>query len=268
MHCRIILECSRSLYVHEGEQGVAIIVKGELKKKICKAHNFKVTEAQVTSIDEVALDRTGYNRNQKPSNGPTHPNQIVWNPQDKMFAAASNVKTLRSLGLHLAGFGVERQGVCDSTNDRRFGANYGVSARTLLEVFANVRKENTRLTEKELFMGANQLKLYLTENVQAGHWGVDENTFRPRWKDAVHAIASLKDKVIKFDPDTFPTDQIYLFTFDGVNFDVCEPRMHNPGSHWYNHKSHSAGVTYEVAIDIRSNRILWINGPKPGKTPI
>ena len=52
---------------------------------------------------------------------------------------------------------------------------------------------------------------------------------------------------------------------DGVNFTIHEPRAKNPGSHWYDHKSHSAGISYEVAIDVRRSQILWINGPRPGK---
>lgn len=50
-------------------------------------------------------------------------------------------------------------------------------------------------------------------------------------------------------------------SIDGVNFTTCEPRAKNPGSHWYDPKSHSACVSYEVAVDILRSQILWINGP-------
>jgi hypothetical protein len=114
-------------------------------------------------------------------------------------------------------------------------------------------------------MAVNELKLYLTEHVQAGRWGMDENTFRHRWKETVKGIAALKEKKIKFDPHDFPAGQVFLMSVDGVNFTIREPRAENPGSHWYDHKSHSAGISYEVAVDVRCSRILWINGPRPGK---
>jgi hypothetical protein len=81
----------------------------------------------------------------------------------------------------------------------------------------------------------------------------------------VKGIAALKEKKIKFDPHDFPAGQVFLMSVDGVNFTFCEPRAENPGSHWYDHKSHSAGISYEVAVDVQHSRILWINGPRPGK---
>jgi hypothetical protein len=173
---------------------------------------------------------------------------------------------LRSLGLSFAGFEKCRQNVRDRTNEERFSASYGVSARTLHAVLADLALETpTRIKTKDFLMAVNELKLYLTEHVQAGRWGIDENTFRHRWKDIVKAIAALKEKKIKFDPDDFPRGQVFLMSVDGVNFTIHEPRAKNPGSHWYDHKSHSAGISYEVAIDVRRSRILWINGPRPGK---
>ena len=173
---------------------------------------------------------------------------------------------LRSLGLSFAGFEKCRQNVRDRTNEERFSASYGVSARTLHAVLADLALETpTRIKTKDFLMAVNELKLYLTEHVQAGRWGIDENTFRHRWKVIVKAIAALKEKKIKFDPDDFPRGQVFLMSVDGVNFTIHEPRAKNPGSHWYDHKSHSAGISYEVAIDVRRSRILWINGPRPGK---
>ncbi len=99
-------------------------------------------------------------------------------------------------------------------------------------------------------MAVNELKLYLTEHVQAGRWVMDENTFRHRWKETVKGIAALKEKKIKFDPHDFPVGQVFLMSVDGVNFTICEPRAENPGSHWYDHKSHSARISYEVAVDV------------------
>ena len=114
-------------------------------------------------------------------------------------------------------------------------------------------------------MGVDTLKLYLTEKNMAGRWNCHEQTCRKRWKAVLRAIASLRDEKIKFDPSDFPEDQIFLLTVDGVNFDIYEPRVKNPGSQWHNHKSHSAGLMHPIAIDVRRSRICWIDGPRPGE---
>ena len=108
-------------------------------------------------------------------------------------------------------------------------------------------------------MGVDTLKLYLSERVMAGRWNCHEQTYRGKWKEVVGAIASLRGEKIKFDPSDFPEDQIFLLTVDGVNFSICEPRVKNPGSQWYDHKSHSAGLTYLVTVDVRKSRICWID---------
>ena len=99
----------------------------------------------------------------------------------------------------------------------------------------------------------------------AGRWQCCEETYRKKWKKVVAAIADLRGQKIKFDPSDFPEDQIFLLSVDGVNFTINEPRVNNPGSHWYDHKSHSAGLSYLVAVDVRRSRICWIDGPRPGK---
>jgi hypothetical protein len=191
--------------------------------------------------------------------------------QSKRFELQKQVSEgileLCSLGLSFAGFIKCRQNVHERTNEERFSASYGVSARTLHAVMADLALEtpSPRIKTNDFLMAVNELKLYLTEHVQAGCWGIDENTFRNRWKDIVKAIAALKEKKIKFDPDDFLQGQVFLMSVDEVNFTIHEPRAKNPGSHWYDHKSHSAGISYEVAIDVRCSQILWINGPRPGK---
>ena len=109
------------------------------------------------------------------------------------------------------------------------------------------------------------MKLYLTEKVLAGRWDCHKQPVRNKWKEVVAAIVALRGDKIKFDPSDFPEDQIFLLTVDGVNFSIQEPRVNNPGSQWYDHKTHSAGVTYLVAVDVCTSRICWIDGPRPGK---
>jgi len=114
-------------------------------------------------------------------------------------------------------------------------------------------------------MAVDSLKRYDVEHNMAGKWDVCEDTFRTHWKKTVRMIADLRGEKIKFDPADFPDDQIFLMTVDGVHFRIQEPRR-DPGSKWYSHKFHGAGVMYLVAVDIRRSRILWIDGPKPASS--
>ena len=174
--------------------------------------------------------------------------------------------SLRSIGLKVLGFDDKRQQkVCDRTNNERFSASFGVSANTLDKVFIDMKKKDANLTEQDFLMGVNTLKLYLTEHNMAGRWQCCEEVYRKKWKKVVAAIAALRGQKIKFDPSDFPEDQIFLLTVDGVHFTINEPRVNNPGSHWYDHKSHSAGLSYLVAVDVRTSRICWIDGPRPGE---
>ena len=197
---------------------------------------------------------------------------------------SSALNLLRSIGLEIVGFDKGRQSVCDRTNNERFSASFGVSAKTLLAIFIDLKRKNPNMKEVDFLLAMNALKLYLTEKVMAGRWKCHEETYRHKWKTGVAAIAALRDYKIKFDPSDFPDDQIFLLSIDGVNCTMNEPRVYReqvanrelavvppptlklgPGSHWYDHKSHSAGVSYEVGVDVRRSRICWINGPKPGK---
>jgi hypothetical protein len=83
------------------------------------------------------------------------------------------VNELHSLGLSFAGFGKCRQNVCDKINDEQFSANYDVSASTLHAVLADLAVKTPSIKTKDFLMADNELKLYLTEHVQAGRWDMD-----------------------------------------------------------------------------------------------
>lgn len=91
----------------------------------------------------------------------------------------------RSVGFCYAGFGNDPQNVRDRSNDEQFATFYGVGAKTLLAVLVDGKDANLRIKTKDFFMTVNELKLYLTEYVQAGNWGIDESTFWKRWKEGV-----------------------------------------------------------------------------------
>ena len=171
----------------------------------------------------------------------------------------AEIQAMRKLGLDFGGFN-GRQNVCERTNNERFSARYGKSAKTLHAVFRDIRKIHPNMNAKNFLTTLDLFKRYDTEHNMAGDWGCHEDTFRKHWKSVAKMIADLRDEKIKFDPCNFPEEQIYLLTVDGVHFRIREPRR-DPGKKWYSHKFHGAGVMYLVAIDIRKSRILWIDGP-------
>ena len=50
-------------------------------------------------------------------------------------------------------------------------------------------------------------------------------------------------------------------TVDGTDCLIQEPTPFS--SVWWSHKSNSAAVRYELAISVRSGRVVWANGPFP-----
>ena len=80
--------------------------------------------------------------------------------------------TLRSTGLKVVGYDEKKQQrVCERTNNERFSSSFGVSAKTLEVLFVDMKKKDPALSERDLLMGLETLKLYLTEHVMAGRWG-------------------------------------------------------------------------------------------------
>jgi DDE superfamily endonuclease len=62
-------------------------------------------------------------------------------------------------------------------------------------------------------------------------------------------------------------DEARLFaTIDGIHCQILEPRVNDPGPHWWSHKSNGPAVTYELVIHTRKQQLMWIKGPKPAAT--
>jgi hypothetical protein len=68
--------------------------------------------------------------------------------------------------------------------------------------------------------------------------------------------------LIVFDSSSFPEEEIYIITVDGVNFITEEFRL-NPSTEYFDHKSHSCSLKYEFAISLRRDHCVSINGPHP-----
>lgn len=144
----------------------------------------------------------------------------------------------------------------------RFKAFYCVGPRTIQEILIDLKEDHPAIIEKEVLMTLNWLALYDTEHVLAGRWGLHEETIRDKVQGLTKKIAKLKSKKIRLDFGDFDDDEIYIFSVDGVHFTINEVRT-MPGPEWYDPKSNSAGLAYEVAVAIRSSRIVSTNGPHP-----
>jgi DDE superfamily endonuclease len=171
---------------------------------------------------------------------------------------ALNAREILSLGLSLVGFDRNRQEVGDKLNERRFRAFYGVGASALLAMYNDLSPNPPELTR--FLMTINWLKLYDTEHVLSGRWDLHENTIRPALKNCSESIQSLKGTKVVW--GTFDEDEVFLITVDGVHCRIREVRK-DPGAKWYDHKSNGPGLAYELGIALRSNRLVWINGPFP-----
>lgn len=57
-------------------------------------------------------------------------------------------------------------------------------------------------------------------------------------------------------------EEEFVASVDGVHFRVWEPRQ-SPSTSWYSQKYNKSGLTYEIAVAIHHNQIVWVNGPFP-----
>ena len=53
-------------------------------------------------------------------------------------------------------------------------------------------------------------------------------------------------------------NQVVFMTVDGTHFRIYEPTPFQRG--WYSHKFNKAGLTYEVALNVRTGDICWVFG--------
>ena len=83
------------------------------------------------------------------------------------------------------------------------------------------------------------------------------------------AIQALKIEKIKW-PDLWNNQaiesEVLIASVDGVHCKINEPRQ-TPSSQWYSHKTHGPAVCYEIAIAVRHNKVVHINGPFPAGVP-
>lgn len=170
-----------------------------------------------------------------------------------------NEEAVLSLGLSLVGFPDFRQR-SEVVNVRRFRAFYGVSPKALAALYADLYNIMPKMDTTKFFMTINWLKLYDSEHVLSGRWMLNEDTLRLQIREYVANIQQLKELKVQW--GGFDDDEVFIISVDGIHCRIQEVRK-DPGAKWYSHKTNSAGVTYELGIAIRSNRLVWIKGPFP-----
>ena len=171
-------------------------------------------------------------------------------------------------GLEYVHFENDRQQrVQRSRNIERFRCNYGVSPlaiskviidlQTLLDEEHRIKKFDIRYFFLTLFWFRSYLKYPQIE----GPWKICPQTIGDKIMIYAKAIQRLKKHKVKwFEDGDYDDDEIFLVSVDGIHCRTFEVRK-DPGKKWYSHKSHGAGLAYELAIAIRSDRLVWMNGP-------
>ena len=92
-------------------------------------------------------------------------------------------------------------------------------------------------------------------------WTIPTREKRRVWK-YIRAIQALKEKKIKWIFDGNEYKEFFIVSVDGVHCRIHEPRT-QPSSGWYSKKFNKAALTYELAVAIYHDKIVWINGPFP-----
>jgi hypothetical protein len=180
-------------------------------------------------------------------------------PPDPPLVTLDGDRILK-LGLKLVGFDKDRQG-SESINLRRFRAFFGIGPRAVASLYNDIKHQ--RIQANRLLMALNFLKLYDSEHVLAGRWQINEKTLREINRDTVKAIQGQKNKKVVW--GDWENEDIFIISVDGVHCRVQEVRK-DPSAKWFDHKSHGAGLAYELGIAIRSGKLVWIKGPFPAST--
>mmetsp|Transcript_7845 Transcript_7845/g.16068 ORF Transcript_7845/g.16068 Transcript_7845/m.16068 type:complete len:215 (+) Transcript_7845:183-827(+) len=152
-----------------------------------------------------------------------------------------------------------------SSEDRLFRQSYGLSVAVVLEAWRLLQVHNLLPDGGcfyQLVWALHFMKYYEPELVLSAKFGADPKTFRKQMWPFIHALSELEYQVIIFD-NCYKGDQQHdcLLSVDGTDF-----RINWTSKAFYSHKFKGCGLWYEVALNILTGDICWINGPfEPGK---
>ncbi|KAL3779952.1 hypothetical protein HJC23_008206 [Cyclotella cryptica] len=163
-------------------------------------------------------------------------------------------------GLLFLGFGVGRQARSKlTTKIDWFRSGFGAHPNTVQTIIAMLEEHTKKqICSSDALLAFNWLKCDDTEKILAGRYSLSEKTVRYKSRGLAELIQGLYKHMIELTFD----EEVYALTIDGVNFPTFEFSK-DPSAKYYDHKSHSSGVKYELGVAIHSPRIVWSNGPFP-----
>ena len=153
--------------------------------------------------------------------------------------------------------------------DRRFRSFFGASSR-LVAVLWNKIEQQREIEEpgaepKHLLWALLFLKVYSTIEIHCSIVGWPSAKTFAKWSwYFVKRIAELKEDEIVLDRrfeglEDGVADTNCFISVDGTDCPVFEPWPFS--KKLFSHKLNGPGVKYEVAVCIKTQRIVWINGP-------
>mgnify|MGYP005846334489 CR=1 FL=1 len=179
-------------------------------------------------------------------------------------------------GLQKVGYDQAKQAkVKEPTRLRRFKKHFGASPKVVGLVWEELQTtdnalaklapdENTQKHFDLFLMCFFYLKTYPIEETLASRFQIHEQTARKWIRHFVNKIAELHNEKVVW-PDDNEWDTTFIISIDCVNFGTNEPR--HPTLHkqkkYFDRKGGKAGLTYEVALHLWENRVVWFNGPFP-----
>ena len=144
-------------------------------------------------------------------------------------------------------------------NIDRFKSFYGVEPSTAAPLLRDLKDDYQDISFKDCLMTMNWLNLYDTYPVLSGRWKCCEETIGSKVINTGMKLAAIGEKKIVFH---LAHDVVLGRTVDATTFMVYEMRQ-DPSNKWFDYKTHSCGLKYEIATAIHESRIVWINGPFP-----
>lgn len=185
-------------------------------------------------------------------------------------------------GLTLVGHKESRLGrLSKGKKEELFRADFGKDPIVLTKVWEALQTTSVpnakihQASEKDLsaFLWTfHWMTCYPTEASLESRTGWCDKVIRERLKAMVKKIALLKSEKIVWpaswsDPNA--QSPIFLCSVDGTHCPIQEPtkgHKYSKNPKYYSHKHNQAGLAYEVAISIFTNRVVWISKPYPAGT--
>ena len=155
--------------------------------------------------------------------------------------------------------------------DRRFRSCFGASSKIVAILWNKIIANNGQIESggkpKHLLWALVHLKVYSTEEIHCAIVGWPSTKSFSKWAwYSVQRIAELKDDVISLDNRFDGLDGVAytncFISVDGTDCPVFEPWPFS--TKMYSHKLNGPGLKYEVAVCLKTGRIVWINGPFAG----